>query len=191
MAWAVRHRGETRVVDLIRWLVLRPWLEFTAANDDPPASRYSPNHNLHHRSRPDYEPVKQSDLPDMKYIPTIAGILLGLLFVMSSLVVLLHLVPTPPMPEGTPIAMFFGAFGPTGYMTFVKVFELLGGILVAIPKTRNFGLLVLGPIILNILAFTVFVAKGVGLFNPVLIVIVVLALYLLWCGRKAFAGLLN
>ena len=127
----------------------------------------------------------------MKYLPSIAGILLGLLFVMSAVVVLFHLVPTPPIPEGTPMAMFMGAFGPTGYMTFIKVCELLGGILVAIPRTRNFGLLVLGPIIINILAFHLFVTKGEGLFSPMLIVIVALTLYLLWAGRKAFAGLVN
>jgi hypothetical protein len=127
----------------------------------------------------------------MKHVPTIAGILLGLLFLMSSVPILLHMVAMPPLPEGSPMAMFMGAFVPTGYMTFVKVLELLGAILVAIPRTRNFGLLVLGPIIINILAYTVFVAKGAGLFNPMVIVIVLLALYLLWVGRKAFAGLRN
>ena len=127
----------------------------------------------------------------MKYAPTIAGILLGLLFVMSSVVVLFNLVQMPPPPEGTPAAMFMGALGPTGYMTFVKVLELLGGILVAVPRTRNFGLLVLGPIIVNILAFHIFIMKGATLFDPMLIVIVLLALYLLWVGRKAFASLLN
>ncbi|MGB8168785.1 MAG: hypothetical protein WCF18_14910, partial [Chthoniobacteraceae bacterium] len=75
----------------------------------------------------------------MKYAPIVAGILLGLLFIMSSVVVLFSLVQMPPPPEGTPAAMFFGAFGPTGYLTFVKVLELVGGILVAIPKTRNYG----------------------------------------------------
>jgi uncharacterized membrane protein YphA (DoxX/SURF4 family) len=127
----------------------------------------------------------------MKYAPTIAGLLLGLLFIMSSVVVLFHLVQMPPPPEGSPAAMFFGAFGPTGYMTFVKVLELVGGILVAIPRARNFGLLILGPILVNILAFHVFLTKGAGLFDPMIIGIVVLALYLLWVGRKAFAGLLN
>jgi uncharacterized membrane protein YphA (DoxX/SURF4 family) len=127
----------------------------------------------------------------MKYLPTIAGILLGLLFIMSSVVVLFNLAPTPAMPEGTPMAMFMGAFGPTGYMTFVKVLELVGGILLLIPRTRNFGLLVIGPIIVNILAFHAFVMKGEGLFNPMLIFIVVLALYLLWVARRKFAGLLN
>jgi putative oxidoreductase len=126
-----------------------------------------------------------------KYIPTIAGIVLGLLFIMASVVVLFHLVKAPPPPAGSPAALFFGAFMPTGYMTFVKIFELTGGILVAIPRTRNLGLLVLGPIILNILAFHTFITHGEGLLNPMLDVIVVLALYLLWVGRKKFAGLLN
>jgi len=127
----------------------------------------------------------------MKYIPTIASIILGLLFLMASVVVLFHLAPEPKFPEGTPIALFMGAFGPTGYMTFVKVLELIGGLLVMIPKTRNWGLLVLGPIIINILAFDVFILKGTTLADPMLIIIVLITLYLLWDGRKKFAGLLN
>jgi putative oxidoreductase len=125
-----------------------------------------------------------------KYPPIIAGIVLGLLFVMSGVVVLLKLVPFPTPPEGSPVALFLGAFIPTGYMTFVKILEVIGGILVAIPRTRNFGLLVLGPIIVNILAFHIFIAKGVGLVGaPVLVA--GLAAYLLWVGRKAFAGLMT
>jgi len=127
----------------------------------------------------------------MKHLPVVAGIILGLLFVMSSVVVLFHLVKMPPPPEGTPAAMFMAAFVPTGYMTFVKVCELIGGILVAIPRTRNFGLLILGPILVNILAFHVFIMKGATLFDPMLIVIVLLALYVLWAGRGNFARLRN
>src|SRR5687768_16563549 len=107
----------------------------------------------------------------MKYLPAIAGVLLGLLFIMSGVVVLFNLVKAPPIPEGTPMSMFMGAFGPTGYMTFIKVLEVLGGVLVAIPRTRNFGLLILGPIIVNILAFHIFITKGEGLMNPMLIFI--------------------
>lgn len=127
----------------------------------------------------------------MKHLPAIAGIILGALFVMSAVVVLFHLAKAPPMPEGTPAAMFMGAFGPTGYLTFIKVLELAGGILVAIPRTRNFGLLVLGPIIVNIFAFHAFITKGEGLFSPMLILIAALALYLLWVGRRQFAALRN
>ncbi len=128
----------------------------------------------------------------MRYAPTIAGALLGFLFVAFSLMVLLKLVPTPPPPaDGSPIALFMGAFIPTGYVTFVKIFELIGGILVAIPRTRNLGLLVLGPIIINIVAFHTFIAKGAGLFSPPLVLIVLLAAFLLWSERKAFAQLIR
>ena len=127
----------------------------------------------------------------MKYIPHVVSGLLGLLFVFSGVVVLFKLVPMPPPPEGTLPALFFGAFGPTGYLTFVKVFEVIGGVLVAIPLTRNLGLLVLGPIIVNILAFHAFITKGEGLFSPMIILIVVFALYLLWAERRAFAGLVT
>lgn len=126
----------------------------------------------------------------MKIATNIAGGLLGFLFIAFSLIVLLDLVSPPPPPPGSPLAMFMSAFIPTGYMTFVKIFELIGGILVAIPKTRNFGLLVLGPIILNILAFHILIAKGVGLVGIPLFV-AALALFLLWADRKAFAGLVN
>ena len=127
-----------------------------------------------------------------KNLPIVAGIVLGLLFVMSAVVVLFNLVKMPPPPEGTPAAMFFGAFGPTGYMTFVKVFELLGGVLVMIPRLRNLGLLILGPIIVNILAFHIFVGGGFkDLLNPMLLIIIALAVYLLWVGRRNFSGLLN
>ena len=127
----------------------------------------------------------------MKHLPTAAGIILGLLFIMSGMMVLLKLAPMPKLPEGSPAALFMGAFGPTGYMTFIKVLEVLGGILVAIPRTRNLGLLVLGPILVNILAFHVFISGGAGLLDPMLLIIVALAAYLLWVGRKAFGGLLN
>ena len=124
-----------------------------------------------------------------KWLPIIAGIVLGLLFIMAAVMVLFKLAPSPTFPEGSPIAMFMGAMGPTGYLTFVKVLELVGGILVAIPRTRNLGLLILGPIIVNILAFHMFITGGQGLLSPMLLVIVALALYLLWAERRAFGCL--
>ena len=127
-----------------------------------------------------------------KYPPIIAGILLGLLFIMSAVMVLFNLVKMPPPPEGTPAAMFFRAFGPTGYLTFVKIFELVGGLVVMIPRLRNFGLLLLGPVIVNIVAFHLFIGGGLKDFlDPTMIVILVLSLYLLWDARRKFAGLLT
>ena len=126
----------------------------------------------------------------MRYVPSILGALLGLLFIAISLYVLSGKASVPPIPEGTPAFHFMAAFGPTGYMTFIKVLELLGGILVAIPKTRNFGLLILGPIIVNIAAYHQFVTKDL-LAQPMVLGIGVVALYLLWAGRRNFAGLRN
>lgn len=126
----------------------------------------------------------------MKYAPHIAALLLGGLFIMSASVVLLGMAPTPELPKDTPIASFMAAFGPTGYMTFVKVLELLGGLLVLLPRTRNVGLLILGPIIVNILAFHQFVA-GDGILQPMLLGISLLSLYLMWVGRGRWKTLIS
>lgn len=126
----------------------------------------------------------------MKYLPHIAAAILGILFLMASTMYLFGFAPSPEFPEGSPIAMFMGALGPTGYMGFIKVCELIGGVLVIIPKTRNLGLLVLGPIIINIIAFHTFITNGAGLLDPMLIVVIVAALFLLWCSRKKFLALI-
>jgi uncharacterized membrane protein YphA (DoxX/SURF4 family) len=126
-----------------------------------------------------------------KYLPTVAGILLGLCFLAASIPVLFNLIKPPPLPEGTPAWHFMAAFGPTGYIKFVKVFEFVGGIFVMIPRLRNIGLLLLGPVIVNIIAFHVFVDDWRHLMNPMMAVIVLCALYLLGNARAKFAGLLN
>ena len=126
-----------------------------------------------------------------KHLPTIAGILLGLCFLAASIPVLLNLITIPKMPEGTPAAHFLAAFFPTGYVKFVKMFEFIGGLVVMIPRLRNLGLLLLGPVIVNIIAFHVLIDDPKHLLNPMLGIIIVCALYLLWDARKKFSGLLN
>jgi putative oxidoreductase len=129
----------------------------------------------------------------MKLATNIAGGLLGLLFIVFGLNFFLNFIPMPadPSPADAPHKLFMAALFPTGYLAFVKVMEIIGGILVAVPKTKNIGLLVLGPIIINILCFHIFLTKGATLIDPVNILISLLAVFLLWTGRKAYAGLLN
>jgi len=127
----------------------------------------------------------------MKYIPAIAGVLLGLCFLAASVPVLFNLINIPKLPEGTPAWHFMEAFVPTGYVKFVKMFEFIGGLVVMVPRLRNIGLLLLGPVIVNIIAFHVFVDDPHQLVNPMLDIIIVCALYLLWTARQKFAGLLN
>lgn len=125
------------------------------------------------------------------HLPNIAGALLGLAFFLFGLNFFGNLIPMPAPPEGSRVIPFFQATGSSGFMVLVKVCEITGAVFKAIPTTRNWGLLVLGPIVVNILAFNVFVAGGaVVLQSPVLIASVV-ATYLLWSGREKSFTLLH
>jgi hypothetical protein len=138
--------------------------------------------------------IEHRDNPNQtmkKYLPVIAAVLLGLCFLAASVPILFNLITMPKLPEGTPAWHFMQAFIPTGYVKFVKMFEFTGGIIVMIPRLRNFGLLLLGPVIVNIIAFTVLVDDPKHLINPLLDIVVVCALYLLWNARQKFSGLLN
>ena len=120
----------------------------------------------------------------------IIGGLLGLLFVVFGLNFFFNFIPNPPMGEGSPPAMFIGAMYVSGYLTFVKVLEIIGGLLVAIPKTRRLGMLILGPIVVNILAINVFMIKG-GWMQPPVFLAVIFSVFLLWAERKSFCVLIK
>lgn len=127
----------------------------------------------------------------MKYLPAIAGVLLGLLFAFASLAYFFNLMgDQPPPPKDSAMEHFFIAIATTGFLTFVKVLELTGAVLVAIPATRRIGLLILGPIAVNILAFHLLIARD-GILNPMLIAVAVLPLYLVWAERRAFLAYLR
>lgn len=118
----------------------------------------------------------------------IAGGLLGVVFLVFGLNYFLNFLPNPPMEEGSPAAMFIGAMYGSGFLALVKVLEIAGGVLVALPKTRRLGLLILGPIVVNILAVNIYLIPGGWMQVPVLLV-VVLSVFLLWCERQAFIRL--
>lgn len=92
----------------------------------------------------------------MKYITHITAILLGLIFIVFGMNFFLKFLPVPTPPAGSHAAMFMGGMFASGFLAFVKVLEILGGLFVAIPQTRHLGLLILGPIIVNIFAFNYF-----------------------------------
>lgn len=128
----------------------------------------------------------------MKHLPKIAAGLLGLAFIIFGLNFFLKFMAgggSPP--AGSPAAMFFGAIYTTGFLAFVKIIEIVGGILVAIPKTRNFGLLLLCPIVVGILAVNIFIVGGAAVFQVPVIAITLLSVYLLWDARAKFSNLSN
>ncbi len=125
----------------------------------------------------------------MKIAAIIAGVLLGLVFVLLPSALMLGLMKMPPPDPASPAGQFFGVFYSTGWLKCVQICQIVGGVLVAIPKTRNYGLLVLGPILINIAIFHLLVAKGGFLGLP--LIVCLLALFLLFVERRKFAQLAN
>ncbi len=123
----------------------------------------------------------------MKTASTIARLLLGLIFVVFGLNFWLGFLEVPPPPEGSQAAAFMGAMYVSGYLTVVKVLEVTGGILLLSGRLSNLALAVLGPIVVNIALFHVFLAGG-GYALPALMG--VLALVAL-AGRKDFVAALT
>jgi uncharacterized membrane protein YphA (DoxX/SURF4 family) len=123
----------------------------------------------------------------MKIATTIARILLGLIFVVFGLNAFFHFIPMPP-PKGDLAGDFMKALFLSHYLYAVKFFEITGGLLLLSGRYIPLGLTLLGPVIVNILFFHFFLDPS-GL--PLGIVIGILALFLLWQYRSAFAGILK
>jgi uncharacterized membrane protein YphA (DoxX/SURF4 family) len=125
----------------------------------------------------------------MKIATRIAGGLLGALFVVIGSNFFLNFIPLPPPPPAdSPAGMFMGAAMGTGFLAFVKTFEIIGGLLVAIPRTRAIGLMILTPIVVNILAFHIFILKE-GVFDPPVVAVTLLTAFLLFSHRSGIFDL--
>ncbi|MDP9291791.1 MAG: DoxX family membrane protein [Verrucomicrobiota bacterium] len=122
----------------------------------------------------------------MQIATVIARILLGLIFLVFGLNGFLHFIPMPP-PSGH-AGEFAGAMYVTGYLYVVMALQIIGGALLLIGRYVPLGLTLLGPIIVNIVLFHIFMAPS-GL--PLAIVISALSLFLLWRYWPSFAGLVR
>ncbi|HEY8089195.1 MAG TPA: DoxX family protein [Polyangiaceae bacterium] len=121
-----------------------------------------------------------------KIVPA-ARILLGLAFFVFGLNGFLHFLPQPPM-SGPP-AEFFGALFATGYMIpLLKGTEVLAALLLLSGRFVPLALTVLAPVLVNIVAFHLFLAPA-GL--PLPLVLVALEVFLAWSYRSVFAPVLN
>jgi len=124
----------------------------------------------------------------MKHLPTIARILLGLIFFVFGLNGFLNFMPPPPtgMPEG---AMAFGeAMMKTGYfIPLLSGTQVIVGVLLLANRFVPLALIVIAPVIVNIIAFHVFLMPS-GMMIPGLVVL--LELYLAWTFRNVFRPVL-
>jgi uncharacterized membrane protein YphA (DoxX/SURF4 family) len=123
----------------------------------------------------------------MRHLPTVARILLGLIFFVFGLNFFFHFLPNPPPPPAA--GAFAGALFASGYLfPLLKTFEVLCGLALLSGRFVPLALTLLAPIIVNIIFFHAFLHPA-GL--PLPAVIVVLELYLAWSYRDAFRPLLN
>jgi putative oxidoreductase len=110
----------------------------------------------------------------MKIAKQIPAYLLAFVFVVFGSNHFLNFMPMPPM-SGDP-ATYMSVMGPTGYMTTIKICEVVFGLLLIFPKTRALGLLLIAPIVVNILLFELHIAKAPGI-GVVLVLLVALGIY--------------
>src|SRR5881296_1136582 len=122
----------------------------------------------------------------MKILIIIARSLLGLVFVVFGLNSFLHFIPMQP-PQGL-AGDFMKALFVSHYYYVIAILQIAGGALCLIGRFVPLGLTLLGPVIVNILLFHIFLEPS-GL--PLALVVSALELFLLWAHRAAFAGLVK
>ncbi len=122
----------------------------------------------------------------MKVATIIARALLGLLFVVFGSNAFLHFIPMPPM-SGPP-GDFIGSMYVTGYLKVIAALQVAGGLLLVIGRYVPLGLTLLGPVIVNIVLFHIFMEPS-GLAMAAIVSAV--SLFLLWRYSAAFSHLLE
>jgi putative oxidoreductase len=122
----------------------------------------------------------------MKYVIVIVRVLLGLAFVIFGLNAFFKFLGEPPQMQGQAGA-FISALLSSGYMYVVAVLQVLGGLCLLLgARFVPLGLTLLGPIIVNIVLFHVFLEPQ-GL--PIALVTAALSLFLLWIYRFKFPAI--
>ena len=122
-----------------------------------------------------------------RYIPSVARILMGMLFLITGLNGFLHFLPQPStMPEGA--AAFGAALMNTGYMfPLIMGTQMIVAVLLLVNRFVPLALVLIAPVVVNIIGFHVFLAPaGIG---PG-VVALVLEIYLVWAYRNSYRSML-
>ncbi len=117
----------------------------------------------------------------MKYAILVSRILLGLIFLVFGAN---HIVPFLPMP---PMSGDAGTFATIlvvhKYFDVIGLLEVIAGLLLLVGRFVPIALTILGPIIVNILLFSVLIEGG-GL--PIPLLVTVLEIFLIFTYRLSF-----
>jgi len=121
----------------------------------------------------------------MKILTLIARLLLGLTFVVLGLNGFLNFLSMGPMPSGL-AGQFIGALVLSHYFWVVAALQIAGGVLLLVNRFVPLGLVLLGPVIVNILLYHV-------LMNPagiaLALVVTILWLIVFYAHRQYFSGI--
>jgi uncharacterized membrane protein YphA (DoxX/SURF4 family) len=125
----------------------------------------------------------------MRIAVIVARTLMGVVFFVFGLNGFLHFIPNPPPPQAA--RDFFGALFATGYMLkLIFGTQAIAGALLLLGVAVPFALTILAPIIVNIIAFHIYLSPDPGAMAPGLLV-AALEVFLAWYYRAAFATLFN
>src|SRR6202008_959918 len=121
----------------------------------------------------------------MKIVTLIARILLGLVFLVFGLNGFLNFLSMGPMPTGL-AGQFMGAVFLSHYYWVVAALQIAGGALLLVNRFVPLALVLLGPVIVNILCYHVFLNHAGA---PPAIVVTVLWLIVFYANRQHFSGI--
>lgn len=120
-------------------------------------------------------------------LPVAARLVLGLVFFVFGLNGFLHFLPQPPLIGSA--GAFVGALASSGYLfPLLKGTEVLAGALLLSGFFVPLALTLLAPVIVNIVAFHLFLAPG----NYAVVSVILLSeLFLAWTHRTTFTLMLQ
>jgi len=121
----------------------------------------------------------------MKIVTLIARILLGLVFLVFGLNGFLNFLNTGPAPTGL-AGQFLGALILSHYYWVVAALQIAGGALLLVNRFVPLALVLLGPIIVNIICFHVFMNPSGAIPAAV---VTVLWLIVFYGNRQYFSGI--
>ena len=121
----------------------------------------------------------------MKIVTLIARLLLGLIFVVFGLNGFLNFLSMGPMPSGL-AGQFIGALVLSHYFWVVAALQVAGGALLLVNRYVPLALVLLGPVIVNIILYHVFLNPSGA---PLAIVVVILWGIVFYSQRQHFSGI--
>jgi len=120
----------------------------------------------------------------MRIVVLVARLLVGVIFLVFGLNGFLNFLNMGPMPTGL-AGQFIGALFLSHYFWVVAALQIAGGVLLLVNRFVPLALVLLGPVVVNILLYHIFLNPS---GSAVAIVVAVLWLIVFYAKRQYFSG---